>query len=97
VAAAVTGGPRTAVALETAALERALTAALDDDLHTDHAIQVVRNLADRILTAASERRNVAQAQQTLRTYGHILGLRLDATTPEARVLQGWDAHLARFR
>src|SRR4030095_16546173 len=32
----------------------------DDDLHTDHAIQVLRNLADSILTAARERHNVEQ-------------------------------------
>jgi L-cysteine:1D-myo-inositol 2-amino-2-deoxy-alpha-D-glucopyranoside ligase len=96
-AAAVTGGPPTAVALETAALERAWTAALDDDVHTDHAIQVVRDLADRIQTAAHAHHNVAPAQQVLRACGHILGLRLTATTPEARVLRGWDTHLARFR
>jgi hypothetical protein len=70
---------------------------MDDDLHTGPAIQVLRHLADRILTAAHERHNVEQAQHLLRTCGHILGLRLNATTPEARVLRGWDAHLARFR
>jgi L-cysteine:1D-myo-inositol 2-amino-2-deoxy-alpha-D-glucopyranoside ligase len=96
-AAAVTGGPPTAVALETAALERAFAAALDDDIHTGPAIQVVRDLADRILTAAHAHHNVAPAQQVLRACGHLLGLRLTATTPEARVLRGWDAHLARFR
>ena len=95
--AAVTGGPRTAVALETAALERAFTAALDDDVHTDHAIQVLLDLADRVLTAAHKRHNVEQAQQGLRACGHLLGLRLNATTPEARVLRGWDTHLVRFR
>lgn len=96
-AAAVAGGPRTAMALETAALERAFTAALDDDVHTELAIQVVRDLADRILTAAHQGHNVAQAQQVLRACGHVLGLRLNATTPEARVVQGWDAHLVRLR
>ena len=96
-AAAVTGGPQTVVALETEAMGSAFTAAMDDDLHTGPAIQVLRHLADRILTAAHERHNVEQAQHLLRTCGHILGLRLNATTPEARVLRGWDAHLARFR
>jgi cysteinyl-tRNA synthetase len=85
------------VALETEVLERAFAAALDDDLDTGHAIQVVRNLADRILTAAHEHHNVEQEQQVLRACGHMLGLRLNATTPEARVSRGWDAHLARFR
>jgi cysteinyl-tRNA synthetase len=96
-AAAVTGGPQTAVALETEAMGSAFTAAMDDDLHTGPAIQVLRDLADSILAAAHERHNVEQAQHVLRACGHMLGLRLNATTPEARVLRGWGAHLVRFR
>ena len=80
--------PRTAVALETEAMGSAFAAAMDDDLHTGPAIQVLRDVADRILTAAHERHNVEQAQQVLRACGHLLGLRLHATT-EARVLRGW--------
>jgi len=96
-AAAVTGGPRTAVDSETEAMGTAFAAAMDDDLHTGLAIQVLRDLADRILTAAHERHNVEQAQHMLRACSHILGLRLNAMTPDARVARGWDAHLARFR
>jgi cysteinyl-tRNA synthetase len=70
---------------------------MEDDLHTERAIQVLRELADIILTAAQERQNVQQAQHTLSACGHMLGLRLNATTPAARVLRGWDTHLTRFR
>jgi cysteinyl-tRNA synthetase len=78
-------------------MQTAFVAAMEDDLHTERAIQVLRELADMILTAAQERQNVEQAQHALYACGHMLGLRLNATIPEARVLRGWDTHLARFR
>jgi L-cysteine:1D-myo-inositol 2-amino-2-deoxy-alpha-D-glucopyranoside ligase len=96
-AAVVNGGPRTAVVLETEAVRTAFITAMEDDLHTERAIQVLRELADMILTAAQARHNVTQAQHMLYECGHMLGLRLNAMTPEARVMRGWDTHLERFR
>ncbi|HEY7496177.1 MAG TPA: DALR domain-containing protein, partial [Candidatus Tectomicrobia bacterium] len=96
-AAAVTGGLQSAGVLATEAMWAAFIAAIEDDLHTERAIQVLRELADMILTAAQERQHVQQAQHTLYTCGHMLGLCLNATAPEPRVLRGWEAHLARFR
>jgi L-cysteine:1D-myo-inositol 2-amino-2-deoxy-alpha-D-glucopyranoside ligase len=96
-AATVLGGPRTAVALEAEAMRAAFTAAMQDDLHTVRAVQVLEHLADMILQAAQEQQHVEHAQDILRACSQMLGLRLNAATPEARVLQGWDTHLARFR
>jgi L-cysteine:1D-myo-inositol 2-amino-2-deoxy-alpha-D-glucopyranoside ligase len=95
-AAVVPGGSQAAVGLATDAMRTAFVAALEDDLHTERAIQVLRDLADMILTAAHQRHDVEQAQHVLRTCGHILGLRLNAATPAAEVLRGWEAHLRRF-
>jgi L-cysteine:1D-myo-inositol 2-amino-2-deoxy-alpha-D-glucopyranoside ligase len=95
-AAVVPGGSQAAVGLATDAMRTAFVAALEDDLHTERAIQVLRDLADMILTAAHKRHDVEQAQHVLRTCGHILGLRLNAATPAAEVLRGWEAHLRRF-
>ena len=77
-AAAVTGGPRIAVGLETEAMGSAFPAALDDHLHTGPALQVLRDLADSILTAVHKHHNVEQAPQVLRACGHLLGCPLTA-------------------
>ena len=95
-AAAATGGPRTAVALEADAMRAAFEAAINDDLQMCRAIEVLARLADMILQAVQERLNLENAQHILHECGQILGLRLNAATPEPRVLQGWNTHLARF-
>ncbi len=75
---------------------RAFEAALDDNLDTRRALDVLSSLADRIHEAALERRSVRAAQDTLRELGAVFGLRFDGEV-ESRVRRGWGAHMARFR
>jgi len=70
--------------------------AMDQDLNTPAAIQVMKDFAEETLDAATEGREVEQAQQALRSMGKVLGLQFDAGGPEERVLAGWKEHLKRF-
>jgi len=77
-------------------IEGAFVEAMDKDLGTPEALAELGQLAERIIAAAREDRNVKEAQQTLRRMGQIFGLRLDRSEPEARVVSRWNEHLARF-
>jgi L-cysteine:1D-myo-inositol 2-amino-2-deoxy-alpha-D-glucopyranoside ligase len=90
------GGPQTAAALDAETARTAVATALADDLQTPRAVAVLSQLAHRIRAAARQGQNVAKAQQILRQYGQILGLRLAAEGVEERVQHGWDRHLARL-
>jgi len=69
--------------------------ALDDDLDTPNAISVLDSLADEILDCEGSR-EVTDAQGILRELCGIVGLRLDAGSPEQVVIKGWDEHKIRF-
>jgi L-cysteine:1D-myo-inositol 2-amino-2-deoxy-alpha-D-glucopyranoside ligase len=75
----------------------AFMAAMDDDLDTVAALNVVRQFATEIQGAAHAGRSVEAAQASLRQMVTVFGLRLTAGALESRVLVGWDSHLARFR
>ena len=60
------------------------------------AVGQARELADQIVASSSAGRGVAAAQGALRQTGSTFGLRLDREQPEARVIEGWNAHLQRF-
>jgi L-cysteine:1D-myo-inositol 2-amino-2-deoxy-alpha-D-glucopyranoside ligase len=70
--------------------------AMDQDLDTPAAIQVMEDFAEEILKAVTPGREVEQAQQALRSMGKVLGLQFDAGGSEERVLTGWQEHLKRF-
>ncbi len=70
--------------------------ALNNDLDSPAAAAVLCELADTILEHADARRDVREAQTWFRRTAGILGLRLNADGPEARVRTGWEQHLARF-
>jgi L-cysteine:1D-myo-inositol 2-amino-2-deoxy-alpha-D-glucopyranoside ligase len=70
--------------------------AMDDDLDTVNARQVLSDLCDEIITAASMGRRLESAQQGLSQMSQVFGLRLDDPNPEERVIAGWDRHLVRF-
>lgn len=70
--------------------------ALDNDLDSPTASQLLCDLAVQILEHADARRDVRDAQAWFRQVAGILGLRLDAFGPEARVRTGWERHLNRF-
>jgi L-cysteine:1D-myo-inositol 2-amino-2-deoxy-alpha-D-glucopyranoside ligase len=94
-AALLTGGPRTAVALEAESARTAIAAALYEDLQTPRAVAALSQLAHRIREAARERQNVEYAQRILCQYGRVLGLRFVEGVEEG-VQHGWDTHLARL-
>ena len=71
-------------------------AAMDEDLNTPEALQVMDRLADTILSGARDGDNVQVAQEALRAMSRVFGLRLDAEGPDERVQEGWQAHLKRF-
>jgi L-cysteine:1D-myo-inositol 2-amino-2-deoxy-alpha-D-glucopyranoside ligase len=81
---------------DTAAAEAGFTAAMNDDLDTRTALVRLERLADETLSAARAGRHVEPAQKLLRRLAQVFGLRLDASAAEPRVLDGWNAHLARF-
>jgi L-cysteine:1D-myo-inositol 2-amino-2-deoxy-alpha-D-glucopyranoside ligase len=89
-AAAVAGEPGKPI--DPAPHQQVFAAAMDQDLDTASAQLALGALADAILQGS----DVAEAQGLLRRSGAILGLRLDAEAPEARVRSGWANHLERF-
>jgi L-cysteine:1D-myo-inositol 2-amino-2-deoxy-alpha-D-glucopyranoside ligase len=82
--------------LDAAAAETAFTRAMDNDLDTPAALAALVGLADGILGAGGDGREVSQAQEVLRNCSAIFGLRLDESGVEARVTDGWSAHRGRF-
>jgi L-cysteine:1D-myo-inositol 2-amino-2-deoxy-alpha-D-glucopyranoside ligase len=74
----------------------AFVQAMNDDLDTVNALNVMRQFAIEIQDAARAGRPVDRAQAELRKMATVFGLRLDDAAPEARVIAGWDQHLARF-
>lgn len=90
-------GPATAPGLDTGEVRAAFVSAMNDDLQTPVAVQHLEALASRILQAREANVNVRDAQQVLRDFSAVLGLRLDAGGPEARVVRGWDDHARKFK
>jgi L-cysteine:1D-myo-inositol 2-amino-2-deoxy-alpha-D-glucopyranoside ligase len=82
--------------VEAAEMEDAFIRSMDADLDTPTALEVLRRLARRIIARAARGADVGPAQRMLRRLGAVFGLRLDHSAPEARVVDGWNAHLARF-
>jgi cysteinyl-tRNA synthetase len=75
----------------------AFAEAMDNDLDTPAALQVLGELAGEILSASSQGKDISIAQAVLRTLSGALGLRLDITSPESRVQNGWSEHVRRFQ
>lgn len=75
----------------------AFSEAMDNDLDTNSALQVLSELADGITSAAELGKDISMSQAVLRTLSGTLGLRLDIATPDSRVTNGWGEHLQRFQ
>jgi L-cysteine:1D-myo-inositol 2-amino-2-deoxy-alpha-D-glucopyranoside ligase len=71
-------------------------AALEDDLNTPVACQVLCDLADKLIDGAVSGKSVIEAQKAIRRMGSVFGLQLDQARPETRVIHGWNEHLKRF-
>jgi L-cysteine:1D-myo-inositol 2-amino-2-deoxy-alpha-D-glucopyranoside ligase len=82
--------------LDAGSAETAFTAAMNDDLNTSAALARLEGLADSIQAAARAGQQLGPAQAVLRKLSQVFGLRLDAEEVEARVTEGWGAHLRRF-
>lgn len=76
--------------------DAAFTAAMDDDLNTAAALEVMQSLAGEIRSGAQAGRDLAAAQAALRDMARVFGLRLDANAVEPRVTSGWSAHLLEY-
>jgi len=75
--------------------EAAFIEAMDNDLDTATALDVLAELAQEIRQAANEGQDIAPAQAMLRRMAHVFGLRLDEAA-ETPVIEGWNEHLRRF-
>lgn len=73
---------------------RAFDQAMQSDLDTPRAIEIMGRLAKAVL--GSNSRQVGEAQAGLRRMGAVFGLRLDQAGPERQVADGWQAHLNKF-
>ena len=69
--------------------------AMENDLDTPRAVEVMVGLAGEIIKSPEQGKDVAAAQEALQQMGQVLGLRI-GKVPEARVLEGWGEHLKRF-
>jgi L-cysteine:1D-myo-inositol 2-amino-2-deoxy-alpha-D-glucopyranoside ligase len=70
--------------------------ALDNDLDTATALETVQEMVQTIINEGNSGKDIRRAQLVLRSFGNVFGLRMDNATPDPRVVQGWDQHLARF-
>lgn len=71
--------------------------AMEDDINTPKAVSLMDSLTEEILEAVSAKRPVENAQQVLRRFAAIFGLRLDRPGPEPRVERGWKEFLEQFQ
>lgn len=80
-----------------ASWEADFRAAMESDLNTPQAIDILTRMAETIRSAAQTGADVRTAQESLRKMSQVFGLVLDQTGPDSRVLEGWNRHLARFQ
>ncbi len=93
---AVTAPNGTSQELDPALAQVAFRAAMDDDLDTPAALDIMMQLADDILQSVEEGGDAEAAQEALREMSWVLGLRLDRERPEERVISGWREHRQHF-
>jgi L-cysteine:1D-myo-inositol 2-amino-2-deoxy-alpha-D-glucopyranoside ligase len=70
--------------------------AMEDDLDTPTAIAHLEKLADYVLNAANDGRNVEAAQATLLSISGVLGLHPDSERPGEDVVQPWRRYRQNF-
>jgi len=75
---------------------RIFEAALEEDLNTPVACQVLCDLADILIEGARCGKSVVEAQEAIQRMGSIFGLVMEKASPETRVIDGWNEHLKRF-
>ena len=75
----------------------AFSQALNDDLDSPTALEILHSLVIEILKGSDTRTDVSRLQVVLRGFGDVLGLRMDNPKPSTTVIRGWNEHLALFR
>jgi L-cysteine:1D-myo-inositol 2-amino-2-deoxy-alpha-D-glucopyranoside ligase len=95
-AAAATANGGSGESLTTDDYAQRFTQAMDEDLNSPAALEVLEQLAGEILAGGESGRDIAAAQALLRQFGAVLGLRLDQEEPGTRVIEGWGRHLTAF-
>jgi len=70
--------------------------AMEDDLDTPGSLQVVQDLASKIISDSQAQRNVGLAQDLLREFGDVLGLQMDRPGPSEDVRNGWNRYRENF-
>jgi L-cysteine:1D-myo-inositol 2-amino-2-deoxy-alpha-D-glucopyranoside ligase len=69
---------------------------LENDLDTPGALNVLQDLVSTILSDSQARQDVSQAQDQLREFGDILGLRMDRPGLSEDVRNGWTNYREKF-
>ena len=74
----------------------AFQVAMEQDLGTPAALQVVQKLAEDVILAAGSSREVKAAQDALQDMGWVFGLQFGREGGNSTVTAGWNEHLKRF-
>jgi len=69
---------------------------MDNNLDTPTALGVLDDLAVETLIAGQAGLDIRVAQEKIRAFSKVFGLRLDGDSPEKRVVEGWKQHLEKF-
>ena len=69
--------------------------AMENDLDTPGAVEVMLGLSEEIISAAGEGGDVTAAKEVLGKMGDIFGMRI-GNDEEERVIEGWGEHMGRF-
>lgn len=70
--------------------------AMDNDLDSTNAIQVLFELGEMIKQSGQIGRDIDNAKRSLRAMGKIFGLRFDNDLADQRVIEGWNRQFERF-
>ena len=69
--------------------------AMENDLDTPGAVEVMLGVSGEIISAAGEGGDVTAAKEVLGKMGDIFGMRIGKGVEE-RVVEGWGEHMGRF-
>ena len=87
---AVTIGSGQGVVLNPDVYWASFTDRMDDDLDSPGAIKVIRSFVDELIESAQGGQDVREAQDTLKQFGWVFGLRMDKSEPDQQVVNGWE-------
>jgi cysteinyl-tRNA synthetase len=89
----IQGGDGEAFSLDDA--QTSFHIAMENDLDTPVASEILVNFAEELLVAADDGYSVLMAQEAVREMGGVFGLQLGGSV-ESRVVEGWKEHIVKF-